>query len=114
MNLHISSVMSGLLIFAISSGALAGSTYTGKIKTHCNAALGHCNVYIIGTAQNVPACAANSKWYVFKMDSPVWKEQFSIAMAAQASHWNVNIGGSGSCDQRPGTHEDLSTITLDN
>lgn len=105
------SIMLGLSVLSASTLA-AGSLYTGKVKVHCNADLNHCNVNILGTAQGVPSCVGNPNWYVFKMDSPVWKEQLSIALAAQAADRNVEIGGSGSCSQRPGVHEDLSTITL--
>jgi hypothetical protein len=80
---------------------------------HCNADLGHCNVFILGTAQNVPACASVPSWYVFDMNGGVWKQQLQIAMLAQALQRNVSLWGRGTCNLRPGAHEDISSITLE-
>ena len=107
------SLFLAILSIAISSEALAGSTYVGRVKVHCNADLNHCNVNILGTAQNVPGCASHPEWYVFDMSSTVWKPQLQIALAAQAMQRNVTITGRGTCNQRPGIHEDISWITLE-
>jgi hypothetical protein len=101
------------LAIAIPGAAFAGSTYVGRVKVHCNADIGHCNVNILGTAQNVPACASGPQWYVFDMSSNVWKQQLAITMVAQAMQRNVTITGRGTCNQRPGIHEDISWITLE-
>jgi len=100
-------------LMAISGAALAGSSYTGRVKVHCNADLGHCNVNILGTPQGVPPCAGYPTWYVFDMNSPLWKSQLAIALTAQALQKKVIITGRGTCNLRPGIHEDISWITLD-
>lgn len=104
-------LLSGIVGFSLPTWA--GSSYTGRVKVHCNADTNHCNLYIVGTASGAPACAGNPNWYVFKMNSPVWEEQLAIAIAAQVAGRNVAITGTGSCTQRPDAHEDLSAITLE-
>ena len=103
----------GLVFMTVAAEAFAGSTYSGRVKVHCNAEIGHCNVNILGRANNIPSCASNPQWYVFDVTSKVWQEQLAIAMVAQASRKDVSILGSGTCVLRPGIHEEITWITLE-
>lgn len=111
--MNLKKLIVGIMLLAISGGAFAGSSYTGHVKVHCNDSTGQCNIYIFSAASGVPACAGNPSWYVFNMSSILWKQQFAVAMLAQATQKNVNITGAGTCNIRPGTHEDLEGITLE-
>ncbi len=108
-----------LAVIAVFPSVSLATGYTGLItNVSCSAATSKCTLYTLDGDRTgtVPECANNTpNYYTFIMNSTVFKEQFSIALAAQASGKGVIVSGVGQCDNSANYDiEGIEAITLSN
>ena len=89
-----------VLLFALATGAQAGTTTAqiSRILIYEASGQGMVYIYPVGGVNNPPAChGSNGDYYSFAMTRLLAKEYYAMALAAQASGATVNLYGWGTC-----------------